>query len=89
MEDLNNEEYEISLKNIKDETPKWKYYLIEGSVKSIFVGGGIFITVLLYQKCLFNPAANTVVTIYFAVLGLAFFAQAGLRLDKLANIKLI
>lgn len=89
MEDLNNEKYEISSKNIKKKTPKWKYYLIEWCEKLIFVGIGIFITVLLYQKCLFNPACNTIISIYFAVLGLACFAQAGLRLDKLANIKLI
>lgn len=72
----------------KIKSPKWRYYLIEWSIKLIFLGLGVFLTVLLYNKCLFNPNCNTIVTIYFALLGLTCFLQAGLPIERLTNIKL-
>lgn len=86
MESLDTKKYEISLGGDKEyEIPKWKYYLI----KFFFCCVGVFITVLLYHKCLFNPNCNTVVTIYLALLGLACFSDVGLPIDKLlANVKL-
>lgn len=85
MENLDNEEYGTETKY---KIPRWKYWLIEIGSKLLFILIGVGITILLYDKCLFNPKCNTVVTIYFAILGLTFFTQAGLSIDKVANIKL-
>ncbi|MDI6780550.1 MAG: hypothetical protein QME49_00335 [bacterium] len=82
MEDL---EYEVTEEYKK--TPKW-IYCWEWGWKAIVLGIGIFITVLLYNKCLFNPNCNVVVAVYFALIGLACFAHIGLPIDKLTNVKL-
>ncbi|MEW6609137.1 MAG: hypothetical protein AB1414_17125 [bacterium] len=82
MEDL---EYEVEK---KEYTPKRKYYLFEWMGRGIFFGLGVWISFILYNQCLFNPDCNTIVTIYFAVLGLTCFLHAGFSIDKLANIKL-
>lgn len=90
---------EIEMEGLKEEieydgientakTSKKRYYFIEWSIKLIFVGLGVFITVLLYNKCLFNPNCNLIVTSYFALLGLTCFLHAGFSIDKLANVKL-
>ncbi len=90
MENLEKKKYEVSPEDVKYKTPKWKYYLIEWGWKIIFSALGVFITVLLYDRCLFNPNCNTIVTIYFALLGLGLtcFLHAGVSVDKLANVKL-
>ncbi|MFH1564159.1 MAG: hypothetical protein ABIF11_12220 [Nitrospirota bacterium] len=90
MENLDNEEYETE-RNKEFILPRKKYYLIllmAWGIRLISLILGVCITGLLYYKCLFNPNCNTIVTIYFAILGLTFFTQAGIPIDKLANIKL-
>ncbi|MEW6095464.1 MAG: hypothetical protein AB1567_02905 [bacterium] len=86
----NNKEVEVEVleKDQEYRNPKRRYYLIEWGLKLIFLGIGIFITILLYNKCLFNPNCNPIVTIYFTLLGLTCFLHAGLSIDKLANVKL-
>lgn len=82
-------EYKPS-KVIRFQSSKKVHYLIEVGTKFVFFTLGVSITILLYQKCLFNPQCNTVVTTYFALLGLLFFGAAGLfPVEKLiGNIKL-
>lgn len=77
-------------KVIRFQTSKKVHYLIEAGTKLVFLSLGVYITILLYQKCLFNPQCNTVVTTYFALLGLLSFGAAGLfPVEKLiGNIKL-
>ncbi|MEK7814111.1 MAG: hypothetical protein AAB296_10155 [Candidatus Desantisbacteria bacterium] len=82
MEDLEDE-----VETKKYRIPKWISYL-ECGRKLIIFGVGVFITVLLYNKCLFNPNCNVVVAVYFALIGLACFAHVGLPIDKLTNVKL-
>ncbi len=81
MEDL---EYDVE----KKYKPRKLEWLVEKGVKLFFLGVGVSISVLLYNNCLFNPNCNTIVTIYFALLGLACFLHAGVSVDKLANVKL-
>lgn len=59
------------------------------SMKAIYLFIALFISYKLYKECLFDKECNLIVTTYFCVLGLAFFANVGLPIDKLANIKLI
>ena len=77
MENLEKKKYEVFMEDaVGYKIRKWKYYLIEWCWKVIFSALGVFITVLLYNRCLFNPNCNTIVTIYFALLGLTcFFTQ--------------
>lgn len=82
MEDL---EYDVEDREYKPH--KW-IYVTEWGIKIIFFSLGVFITVLLYNKCLFNSSCNTIVTIYFALLGLTCFLHAGFSIDKLTNVKL-
>ncbi|MEW6620504.1 MAG: hypothetical protein AB1422_14405 [bacterium] len=89
MENLDDKE-EIEIIGRKDEEyeiPKGRYRLFEWSVKLVCLGVGIFITTLLYNKCLFNQNCNIIISVYFALLGLTFFSAAGLPVDKVVNIK--
>lgn len=78
-----NVEYIIPAKNKK------KFNIILWVWKTVSLAAGIFISLLLYNKCLFCKDVNTIVTIYFSVIGLSCFDSFGLPVSELAkNVKL-
>jgi len=54
---------------------KRKYIISEFIVRLFYLSVGIFIAILLYHKCLFNPNCNIIVTIFFAIIGLSCFSS--------------
>ena len=68
--------------------PKGRYLLLSILIKLAFLSVGILISIKLYQDCLFRQDCNAIVTAYFALLGLACFATAGLSFEKLTNFSI-
>lgn len=80
--------YQISSRNVEYYISAKKYYPVMFIGKIFHSSIGIFLTVLLYNQCLFNSECNIVVTVFLAILALSSFQAAGFPIDKLANIKL-
>ena len=70
------------------ETPKWAYR-VANLLKLIPLSIGIFLTLLIYNTCMFSDECNSMVTGFLILLALVSFQAAGWPIDKLVkfNIK--
>ena len=66
---------------------KFWYLAISYFLKAIYLFTGLYISNRLYKECLLVKDCNSIVTTYFCILGLACFANVGLPIEKLVNVK--
>ena len=72
-------------RHVKTEVSKWVYiYEFFRRLTNIFLGS--FISYKLYFDCLKCNDCNSIVVVYFCLLSLAFFINAGVPVNKLVKI---
>lgn len=64
---------------------KWVYNLIIWGRLVVYLTLGCGITWFIYDKCLFNPNANTVAVGFFALIALSCFRSCGFPIKEIES----
>jgi|GEM_PF-5765494 len=81
------EKYKVNLgtKHTVFNVKRWLYNLIVWGRFLIYLIVGIAISWFIYDKCLFDPNANTVAVGFFAVIALSCFRSCGFPIKEIES----